>query len=323
MRVLHFMVYDGPGGYCRVIYELCKRSVRSTPSVGVLGEGEWTKRLRTLGIQVGSFRDVIAAPDLASSYAKLQALVGDIDLVNVHIGPAYTHEVEALVSLFEMPVVFTLHWAWRLPVTRRPIICTSRTLPRLQRPSNRCYVIENGVDIATYKPARSAREPVIIRVCRPERSAHYFWDAVMPVLARHREAKLWIVGESGTSTHPRVEYLGVRDDVPALLRRAQIFAYAPRPNEGSHDLVVLEAMASGTVPVAPAVDATAMITHGRDGLRVPYGDVLAFERTLDRALADPQRLRRLAGNARATVVRRFDIRHVAARYEQVYAEILG
>jgi glycosyltransferase involved in cell wall biosynthesis len=321
MRVLHVMVYDGPGGYCRVIYDLCRRARRWTPLVCSLGAGPWTARIRELGIPVTDLGHLLADPDRDRAAAELQRLADGIDVINVHLGPVYPPPVQGFVSLFSAPVVFTLHWAWRLPVRNSTIICTSKPLPALQRTSNRCVVIENGIDIEQYHPAARRDRRVIIRVCRPERTAMYFWDAALPVLARHPDVELWIVGEDGPS-HGQVRYLGHRDDVPELMRQATVLSYAPRPREGSLDLVVLEAMASGTVPITTRVQATGVIRHGRDGLLVPYGDILALERALDRALSAPARLRRLARNARATVERRFDLERVVARYEDVYAQLV-
>jgi glycosyltransferase involved in cell wall biosynthesis len=318
------MPYDGPGGYCRVVFDLCRMSRRSEPRVAVMGAGRWTARLRRAGTPVTDVSRIMKARTVAERVRKLDALVRDIDVLNIHIGPVLEDRVRAFAELVPVPAVFTLHWGFRIPVRNSRIICTSREIVALQAGSNHCDVIENAVDLAQFHPAprgAAPTDPVIIRVCRADRSAHYFWDAVEPVLRRHPRAKVWIVGETGPST-PQVKYWGYRDDVPALLRRATILAYAPRPGEGTRDLSILEAMASGVVPVVTDVQCASAITSGRDGVLVPYGDVLAFERALERAVADPRRLQRMARAARRTVQRDHDIRVVARAYERIYADLL-
>jgi len=316
------MPYDGPGGYCRVIYDLCTTS-RSESRVAVFGAGDWTRRLRRAGVRVFDVLTIMAARTVAERVRRLDELVGGVDLLNVHIGPVLQDAVRAFPELVPVPAVYTLHWPQRLPVSGARIICTSRALPALQRPSNRCYAIENGVDVTKFRPApRPPRHPVIVRLCRPARSAHYFWDAVEPVLRRHPEARLWILGEDGTST-PQIKYWGYRDDVPALLRKASILAYAPRPDEGAFDLSILEAMASGVVPIVTDVACTGgAVTSGKDGVLVPYGDVLAFEAAIERAVGDPRRTARLAKAARRTARDRYDVRATAAAYDRTYASIL-
>src|SRR5437667_12608897 len=97
------------------------------------------------------------------------------------------------------------------------------------------------------------------------------------VLARQPNTELWIVGEDGASTE-RIKYLGVRNDIPALLQSADIFAYAPLPNDyGAHDLCVLEAMAVGRPPVVTNVPCVyESVSHLHDGLLVPFGNVNGF-----------------------------------------------
>ena len=94
MRVLHFMVYDGPGGYCRVIYDLCRFAKASEPSVAVMNEAGWTERLRTLGVPVVNFFEIVSHPDPEASLRGLEAMVDGVDLVNVHVGPMFQDRVQ-------------------------------------------------------------------------------------------------------------------------------------------------------------------------------------------------------------------------------------
>ena len=63
----------------------------------------------------------------------------------------------------------------------------------------------------------------------------------------------------------RIQALGDRHDVAELLASADIFAYAPWPHEGTRDLVVLEAMATGLPCVVSDVPCVRESVDGRMG----------------------------------------------------------
>jgi glycosyltransferase involved in cell wall biosynthesis len=148
-------------------------------------------------------------------------------------------------------------------------------------------------------------------------------DAVRPVLAADPRVELWLVGEEGTSTK-QIKYLGFRKDVPRILGQADAFLYAPRPAEGAHDLAVLEAMAAGLPIVSTYAESVAeSVTHGHDGLLVPYGDEVGFRDSVRTLVQDPMLRARLGAAARQTVRARFDARQMARRHVEAYRQIIA
>lgn len=120
----------------------------------------------------------------------------------------------------------------------------------------------------------------------------------------------------------RVRFLGFRDDVGALLDALDVFVL-PSLSEGL-SLALVEAMAAGTPVVATAVGGNPELVEDRvTGLLVPPRDPDAIAAAAGRLLADRPLARRLAAAARARVERTFAVEAMVARYEALYAELLG
>jgi glycosyltransferase involved in cell wall biosynthesis len=107
-----------------------------------------------------------------------------------------------------------------------------------------------------------------------------------------------------------------REDLPNFYATLDVFGF-PSPVE-TQGLVALEANACGT-PVA-GVDAGALadtITDGENGFHAPPGDPIAFAETIERTLAERERLREncLAGREGISAERAVD--RLAAIYERV------
>jgi glycosyltransferase involved in cell wall biosynthesis len=268
------------------------------------------------GIPVYATEDLVRRVQGAN---RLIAIPKGIDVMHIHCMD-YMPKVEELASNVGLPCVFTLHGRFALPLLHGQLVCVSHEIAQLQPPAADVHVIYNGVDPEEFRyrelPAR--KRVVIIRVCRPERCADYFMDAMDRVLGRQPNAELWIVGEDRVSTE-RVRYLGVRGDIAALLQGADVFAYAPRPDNGGHDLCVLEAMAVGVPPVVTNVPSVAAsVSHLHDGVLVPFGQAGAFAEAVEHLIMDKRLRTTLARNARDTILKRFNIKNIARRYERLY-----
>jgi glycosyltransferase involved in cell wall biosynthesis len=98
---------------------------------------------------------------------------------------------------------------------------------------------------------------------------------------------------------PRVEFLGVRRDIPDLLREAGVVWHLSKSEGGP--MVALEAMAAGVPVVATDVPGTAdLVKDGVNGLLVPLGDPAAVAAATRRLWADDALRRRLMEGGRAT-----------------------
>jgi glycosyltransferase involved in cell wall biosynthesis len=119
----------------------------------------------------------------------------------------------------------------------------------------------------------------------------------------------------------RVRFLGLRQDVPHLLRHFDVFLL-PTLWEGM-GRVFLEAQAAGVPVVANRVEGvTDVVQHGETGFLVTPGETGAMAAHVVRLLLDSE-LRRTMGEAgRAFVDERFSDRTMVARLEQVYEELI-
>jgi glycosyltransferase involved in cell wall biosynthesis len=129
-------------------------------------------------------------------------------------------------------------------------------------------VVPNGVAIPARKRTRSAHDDgcpwILVNVARHEREKGV--DGVLRIARKLSDYglnyELWLVGDGDESAalknqtrtdglEDKVHFLGFRDDVAALLRRADIFVSASH-GEGM-PLTLLEAMAAGLPTVASDV----------------------------------------------------------------------
>jgi phosphatidylinositol alpha-mannosyltransferase len=122
----------------------------------------------------------------------------------------------------------------------------------------------------------------------------------------------------------RIEWLGrISDDEKASrLRAADVFC-APSLRGESFGVVLLEAMAASTPVVASDLPGYANVARaGRDALLVPPGDARALSAALQQVLADPACADELvaSGEQRAN---QFSMEHLAERYVELYASIVG
>ena len=120
--------------------------------------------------------------------------------------------------------------------------------------------------------------------------------------------RVWLVDQLAArpALRGRVHWLGARDDIPGLLKSADVLVLASlwegMPN------VVLEAMAAGRAVVATAVEGTVeLVISGETGWLVPPRDPEALGRALLEAARDPGLCRRLGRNGRARVEAEFSL----------------
>jgi len=166
-------------------------------------------------------------------------------------------------------------------------------------------------------------------------------DTVIQALARLPKAELVIAGGPtvGFDDDPevrrlraeadrlgvadRVHFVGAvsREDVPALIRSADVVACTPWYEP--FGIVPLEAMSCGRPVVAAAVGGMLdTVVDGVTGVRVPPKDTERLAVVLKELLDDPARRRRLGAAGAARVARKYTWAKVAADTEQVYSRIM-
>jgi glycosyltransferase involved in cell wall biosynthesis len=192
-------------------------------------------------------------------------------------------------------------------------------------------IIPNGLDVQDIHPREprpSLRRVIVVANLRPEKGHDVLIDAAAEVLRRFPDVRFDFVGSGPQqqTLQQRAEdrgvahaiaFLGHRDDVPALLRAADIFVLPSRSEAFPN--AVLEAMATNLPVIASGVGGILeLIDDGHTGLLAPIGDPGALADRLCRLMADPALGRRLAAAARVDVERRYSFDRMVAAFESLY-----
>ena len=105
----------------------------------------------------------------------------------------------------------------------------------------------------------------------------------------------------------RLHWLGVREDVPRILRAADLLVLSSHPVVETFPLCVLEGMAAGLPVVSTRVGSLAeMVEEGETGLLVAPGDVGELAGAMASILSDPARARAMGQAGRSRALRNFD-----------------
>ncbi|RMG30837.1 MAG: TIGR03088 family PEP-CTERM/XrtA system glycosyltransferase [Gammaproteobacteria bacterium] len=230
-------------------------------------------------------------------------------------------------------------------------IALSRQIERYLReeigvPAHRLTRILNGVDTARFRPLDPARDredprPEGFRedtfcigmvgrleaVKHPQLLLEAFVRLVHSGSRTGERARLVVVGEGRLRPEleararergiaDRVWFTGRRDDVPALMRRFDLFVLPSRAEGISNTL--MEAMASGVPVVATDVGGNAELVVPGTGRLVPPGDAGTLASVMQAYLEDTERCRREAAAARRRAEQAFGLPAMVERYRQVY-----
>jgi len=208
-------------------------------------------------------------------------------------------------------------------------------------------VIYNGVDTAIFRPAapderdsqrRALAIPsdavVLMAVgsLKAIKGVDVLLDAFAPIVKSEPRARLVIVGDGPDraaleararelNIAGQVTFLGLRDDVHALLRIADALVLASRTE--ALPTVILEAMASGLPVVASNVGGVPeMVEPDRSGLLVAPENAAALSDALRCVVASEEVRRRLGERGRAIVQERFRIETMCENRMSYFEELL-
>ncbi|MGQ9733153.1 MAG: glycosyltransferase family 4 protein [Candidatus Zipacnadales bacterium] len=213
-------------------------------------------------------------------------------------------------------------------------------------PRERVIIVENGldltpldapVDIAEKKQSLgiSPTQPVILAVgaLRPQKGMRYLIEAVPRLAVRYPELQVLIAGEGelrgelaeliarlGVGKHVRL--LGMREDVPELLRIADCFVLPSLWEGGPYAL--LEAMAAGTPVVGSRIKGIIdWVTEGKTGRLAEPGSSDSLAKAVEETLADPPGSRQMAVTACAMVRRRNTLDRWLADMARLYEKLVA
>jgi glycosyltransferase involved in cell wall biosynthesis len=192
-------------------------------------------------------------------------------------------------------------------------------------------VIPNGLDPAAF----AAREPrplirTIITVAnlRPEKSHETLFAAAATLVRDVPDLRFRIVGSgprraelealvAARNLQAHVEFLGHREDVPALLADADAFVLPSRSEAFPNG--VIEAMAAGLPVVASAVGGLLdLVDDGRTGLLVAPSDPEPLAAAIRRLIDDPASAIAMGAAARAAVLQQYSFDGMVASFENLY-----
>jgi glycosyltransferase involved in cell wall biosynthesis len=182
----------------------------------------------------------------------------------------------------------------------------------------------------TVPPLDDPGDPSILTVGRlsEQKGQRFLIEAMPAVLEALPRARLLVCGEGHLRAElqrraaplgDRVAFLGIRDDVPALARRASLFVF-PSLWEGQGN-ALLEVMAVGAPIVATDIPSTRETLRDGEGVLVPPADAGALAAAIIDLLGHPDRARELAGAA-ARRADDYDIEATTGALESVYDRLL-
>lgn len=207
----------------------------------------------------------------------------------------------------------------------------------------RVQVIQNGIDIEKFHPARDkgvessdrlTRIGIVARLV-PVKNHDLLLRAFKKLKEKESGAatSLTIVGDgplradleklaSQLGLMNFIEFMGSRRDVPEILRDLDIFVLSSK-SEG-FSLTLLEAMASGLPVVSTDVGGNReIVVDSQTGFLVPPDNIDLFAKKLGRLTVDRALARQMGREGRKRVEEMFSLRRMVARYEKAYSKILS
>ncbi|MGH7585901.1 MAG: glycosyltransferase family 4 protein [Gemmatimonadales bacterium] len=203
----------------------------------------------------------------------------------------------------------------------------ARAAHRFALPAHRTLVIANGVDTERFRPGATPRDDgpfriIVVANLIREKGVDVLLQAMM---TGGRDWMLDVVGDGPEEAAlremaerlglaSRVQFLGLRDDVPDRLRAADVAVHPARWREAVGN-TVLEAMATGMPLVASRVGGIPeLMDDGAEGLLVMPDDPRALADALGRLAADPGLRDRIGNAARARVLRDYALEASVGRH---------
>lgn len=212
--------------------------------------------------------------------------------------------------------------------------------PRLLRflgIARKCEVIPTGIDPTGYgrtEAENSHRKtqdssPIVTYIGRLEsvKGVDDFLAAAAEVKRQHPQMRIRVVGwyrdhhPLVTQYEGRVQFTGLRDDIPALLAETDVFVL-PSYSEGLSN-ALMEAMASGCACIASDVGGNRfLIENGVSGLLFPAGDREALAAHIRRLVEDPAKRAAMGAAARRRIEERFSWEMVGKLYKRLIDHVL-
>lgn len=357
IHVLHVVPGLGPGGMelamARVITALTGPEMRH--SIACLkGEAEIATHLPDeTGIHCFHSR-----PNEPQLPARLGRLIRQIRPTVIHArnwGAWPDVTVGRLLAWPIVPLIYSFHGLGRagyMPLRRR---LASRILVKMTThlftvseqsrrmlvahwswPDGKVGVIPNGVDTVLYTPgrARRARKRLVVGTVgnlRPVKNHALLIRSAANLVARSVNLEIRIAGEGDERTSleelagslgiaNRVQLIGYAEDIPAFLRKLDIFVLSSDSEQ--HPNALIEAMSSGLPCVATRVGSVdEVLDSGRCGRIVEPGDLNGLSDAIMDLAGDRELRSRLASAGREQVCEKYSLERMIPAYSEMYERL--
>ena len=214
-------------------------------------------------------------------------------------------------------------------------------------PAGKIVIIPNGIEVERFLTAPDTallrkslglreKQPVagIVAMLRPEKGHETFLRAAARVLEKIPDACFLIIGEgeerprlealvSGLGLNGKVHFLGMREDIPALLHLMDAAVLSSRPVVETLSNAVLEYMAAAKPVVSTRVGSLAeQIEEGKTGYLVAPGDSEAMAEKIIGLFQDPSRASEMGKAARLKVLKSYTLEAMIRQMENLFEILL-
>lgn len=246
-----------------------------------------------------------------------------------------------------------LSWSLRAPPDT-VIVCADFMRPAVERAlppgaRTRVRVIRNAIDVRQFEGGQSGAEPraairrvlgapedrpllMVIANLAPHKGQETAIRAIAKLRDAGQDAHLWLVGAERTPGEgflqslkrlvdelrvaDRVTFTGFRNDIPQLLRAADM-VLLPSTSEGL-PLTILEAQATGAIVLAaPTAGIPEVVEHGRTGFLIAADDAQGYAAQIGELMRRPELAEAISTAARRHVCDHHDL---SSYGDQVLAE---
>ena len=281
--------------------------------------------------------------------ARLQRLARGADVVHAHLFPAFyavalvvgarkrivtehspTNSRRGRRGLRLVERLVYLRYEVKVAISDGVARALSEYLDELHAPSD-VVVVDNGVRLERFSPAApeiGAGDTALDLVAVGTLDMRKDVARAVRAVAAVRDVRLTVVGDGperarlealAESLHAEVTFLGVRADIPELLREHDALVMTSR-YEG-FGLVAVEAMATGLPVLAPRLPGLSEVVGDAGLLHDP--DAPAELLTDIERLRDDPALRARLGRAAQLQSKRFDLGRTIEAYEDLYSHLTG
>lgn len=250
--------------------------------------------------------------------------------------------VDALVGItwwprtpFSKILAFFGAWthAWLVLLSAARVVFFHPQPPKLLRAlgiSKKSSVIPTGIDPKKYEFSipSDASKVTVTYVGRLEsvKGVEDFLAAAVPLKKEYPRLHVQVVGWH-ISHHPlvecyrsEVEFTGLRDDIPEILQKTDIFVL-PSHSEGLSN-ALMEAMSSGCSCIATEVGGNRfLIENGISGFLFPPGDRAMLAAHIRRLIDDTSKRQMLARNARERIEKVFSWDVIEENYARLFENV--